>query len=118
MERYLQSRLAFGILAAPCAWIVQGLSGWFLGSRVCSDTSISLARIGGGAIGAFALAIAIAGVLTSLSNWSRRVSNGPGFDDGSDFVALAGVFISGTFAVGIFWAWLSVWFLNSCGNMR
>jgi hypothetical protein len=113
--------LRFALLAAPCAWIAQGLLVWWIGARLCRPLSVGTARGLAGAVSIVALGIAVAGVAIGLRQW-RRV-RGDGDSAGptgsvAQFAAMASVFISAAFAVGILWAGLSSLWPSGCGAMR
>jgi hypothetical protein len=113
--------LRFALLAAPCAWIAQGPIVWWLGARLCRPLSVGAARGLAGAVSIAALGIAIAGIVVGLRQ-HRRVQaaiDAPARAGGvAQFAAMAGVFISAAFAVGILWAGLSSLWLSGCGAMR
>jgi hypothetical protein len=111
-------RLWFGLLGAPAAWIVQGLAGWFVGARICTQMSIGAVRIVGGAVGLAAVAVAGAGIVVGRDNWRRTTTRERPTADRIEFLTVGGLFVSVSFAVGILWALLNSVLLNVCGGMR
>jgi hypothetical protein len=94
---------------------------WWIGARLCRPLSVGTARGLAGAVSIVALGMAVAGVAIGLRQWRRVRGDGdsPG-PTGSvaQFAAMASVFISAAFAVGILWAGLSSLWLSGCGAMR
>jgi len=123
MATRIDSRsLWFGLVAAPLAWTVQGLLGWFFGERVCVSMAPASVRVTLAVISVAALLVAITGIGTGLRTW-RRASDAPHpvhaeAWDRVEFMALGGVLVSSAFAIGIFWAGLSSAFLFTCGRVR
>jgi hypothetical protein len=111
-------RLWFGVLVPPAAWIVQGLSGWFFGARMCGGLPPGAIRTALGLIGAVAVAAALAGMSVSRDNWREARAGGLTAEDGFGFLAFGGIFIGATFAMGTGWATLSALLIRSCGAMR
>jgi hypothetical protein len=109
----------FGLLAAPLAWIVQGLIGWWIGASICAAWSIEFARTMLAVVGVLALTVALAGLTSSLVRWrhARATSVSP-LDQPREFFLFGGVFVSGAFAIGILWATLNALFINVCGVTR
>lgn len=108
----------FGLLAAPTAWIVQGLTGWLLGAAVCASWSVGFVRVTLGVVGVCALAMALAGLTSSLRRWHDREWPAAAMEQPGEFFVFGGVFVSSAFAVGIVWATLNAAFINACGVMR
>lgn len=112
------TRLWFGLLAAPSAWVFQGLAGWFFGARICGQSSIGTVRAAVGAIGALAVAWSLVSLSVSLGTWREVRDAGRSPEDRTGFMAFSGVFVSTAFAVGTFWAALNAIFIDVCGSMR
>jgi len=111
-------RLWIGLLAAPLAWTLQGLLGWFVGARVCTSMSIGAVRLSVGIIGVIALAIAVAGFAVGLENWRTANAASRPAADRVEFMSLGGLLVSSTFLVAIGWATLSAVLVSGCGGMR
>jgi hypothetical protein len=112
------SRLWIGLLAAPVAWSVQGLLGWFFGARVCTSMSIGAVRLTVGLIGVAALVVAVGGFTVGLENWRTASADPRPAADRVEFMSLGGLLVSSTFLVAIVWACLNALLLNGCGGMR
>jgi hypothetical protein len=113
--------LRFALVAAPCAWTAQGLIVWWIGERLCRPLPVGTARGLVAATSIVALAIALAGIVVGLRQ--RRHVHAAGDRTApagsvAEFAAMAAVFISAAFAVGIAWAGLSSVWLSGCGAMR
>jgi hypothetical protein len=111
-------RLWFGLVAAPAAWTVQGLVGWFVGARICTQMSIGSVRAVGGVVGLAALLCALAAIVVGRDNWRRASAQGPPAADRVAFLSLGGLFVSVSFAIGIVWALASPLVLDACGAAR
>jgi hypothetical protein len=113
------SRLWFGILAAPTAWVAQGGLGWFFGNRICTTMSIESVRLVIGAISVLAIAAAAWGLSTAWHNW-QRAGDQRSFEawDRVAFMSMAGVLVSASFLIGTVWAGLTPLMLGACGGMR
>lgn len=119
MRPYIEPRrLWFGLLAAPFAWSVQGLLGWFFGARICTQMSIGSVRTIVGLIGIVALAVAVGGLLVGIGNWRVAVREERVAEDRVEFMSLGGVLVSGAFVLGTFWGALNAVFINVCGGAR
>jgi hypothetical protein len=111
-------RLWFGLVAAPLAWIVQGLCGWLFGSRVCTQMSIGGARTVLGVLSVVAIATALGGIVVGLANWRTATREQIAAEDRVEFMSLGGLLVSSVFLLGIFWASLNAVFVNVCGGIR
>jgi hypothetical protein len=114
--------LWFGLIAAPAAWAVQGLLGWFFGERTCATITPPSVRLIVLLISIAALLVATAGITRGWSAWRRR-SDAPSLMDSDardrvEFMAIGGLLVSSIFAIAIVWAGLSSAFLSECGRMR
>ena len=116
--RHASARGLFGLLAAPAAWIAQGLVGWWMGAGVCSVWSVDSVRTMLGTVGVAALLVALGGLTSSLRAWRARWALEASGDDAAAFLHFAGVFVSTAFAVGIFWAVLNALVITDCGVAR
>jgi hypothetical protein len=114
--------VAFALLAAPAAWAVQGLLGWFFGERTCAQLAPSAVRWIVLLVSVVALLVAVAGISRGLTAWRRHAgAHGLAATDARDpveFLAVGGVLVSSVFAIAIVWAGLSAAFLSDCGRMR
>jgi hypothetical protein len=108
----------FGLLAAPSAWIVQGLFGWWMGARICGPSSIGTVRATLAIVGAVAMVVAVLGLTSSLREYRASGVVGSPHVESHAMLAFGGVFVSAAFAVGILWAALSALFISVCGAMR
>ncbi len=111
-------RLWFGLLAAPAAWVVQGLCGWALGARICQNLPVGRVRLIVGLASLGALAVAIAAVAVGLNTWRRARTETRAAEDRVEFMSFGGVLVSTAFTVGIFWASLNAVFVRVCGESR
>jgi hypothetical protein len=116
--RIAPARLWFGLVAAPAAWAVDGLLGWFFGAQICTAMSIATVRIIVGVLGLAALAVAAAGLSVGVANWRVAAGEPRPAADRVEFMSLGGVLVSTAFVIGIFWAALNPLFIGVCGGMR
>jgi hypothetical protein len=108
----------FGLVAAPSAWIAQGLFGWWMGARICAPSSILEVRAVLGAAGVVAMIIASLGLAASLREYRAGGTAHPSHGESRALLAFGGVFVSAAFCLGILWAMLSAAFIDVCGAMR
>jgi hypothetical protein len=113
-----ERRLWLGLTVAPCAWIAEGLFGWFFGARICEALPIATVRLVIGAFSLAMLAVAAAGLFVGVGSLRAARDRSPGGSDRVEFMARAGVFVSTSFVIGIVWSGLSSAVLNTCGWMR
>jgi hypothetical protein len=111
-------RLWFGLLAAMSAWIVHGIGSFIIASAACSGgnvaewSGLSHAGLRGLliALTVAALMVAVSGGVVAWSTWRRlataRFNRTQAWGRG-EFMALAGVFISTIFSIGIVWGGLA-----------
>jgi hypothetical protein len=111
-------RSVIALLAAPAAWIVQGLAGWLVGSRTCAPASIAVVRAIVAGVGIGALTVAVASFFLGVNNWRALRPADRMREDRSVFLAYGGVFVSGVFTIAIAWAAITALFVNVCGAMR
>jgi hypothetical protein len=129
-HRISQLRLWFGACAAAPALAIQGFACFLIAIQACKDGhvgdwgSLSAAGVRGvlGAVTAFLLAVAIAGGVVSFRNWQivseqQRVLEAEGRLREA-FMALIGVFVSVSCAIGIIWTGIPSAFLNTCVTAR
>ena len=114
----MSQRWWFGLLAAPGAWIVEGLFGWGAGSRVCTAWSVATARLVIGAFSLVMLAFAAAGLLTGVRNWRTATAAPRAAGDRVEFMSFGGVLVSTAFVIGIIWSGLVAVFIDECGRAR
>ncbi len=117
-ETVAPERLWFGLLAAPAAWAIDGLVGWFFGARICTAMSIGAVRVTVGVLSLAALLVAAWGWIVGYDAWRRVASEPRPAGDRVEFMALGGVLVSTAFVVGLFWAALNAVFIDVCGGMR
>lgn len=108
----------FGVAAAPSAWILQGLLGWWLGAGICDRWSVGLVRTSLAMVGLLALALALAGMRSSLSRWRDASRAERALDEPRTFFMFGGIFVSSAFSVGILWATLNALLITACGETR
>ena len=101
--------LWFGLLAAPAAWTIQGLLGWWAGERICGDLSIAGVR------GLTALGSMWRAWLTTTS--APHPIHAEAWDR-VEFMALGGFLVSSAFTLGIIWGALPSLMLSACGRAR
>ena len=111
-------RLWSGILLAPAAWVLEGLFGWAVGARICTSLSIASVRLIIGGFSVLMLAAAAAGLWIAVGSWREATGDAQIPSDRVEFMALAGVFVSTSFVIAVFWSGLSAAVLNVCGRMR
>jgi hypothetical protein len=116
--RITPHRLWIGLVAAPLAWAVQGLLGWFFGARVCGSMSIGAVRLTVGLVGVAALLVALGGIAVGLENWRVATAGPRPAADRVEFMSFGGLLVSCVFVVAIGWAALNAVLVNGCGGMR
>ncbi len=117
--------LWFGVIAAPVAWAVQGLFGWYVGGANCVNGSLaggSSLQVAATIIGIAAAIVAVVGIVTSLRNWRSsgeptRLATVEGHTR-NQYIAAAGTLVSGIFLLGIVWAGVGGVIVNACGSAR
>jgi hypothetical protein len=117
-------RFWFGLLGAPVAWALQGLSGWFAASLICDAPDgwrIGRQAIAGlrsieFGIGVTAALIAILALMVSIraARDSSPIENASSYR----FLATTAVFGSAIFLLGILWNALPVLMLAPCETVR
>jgi len=113
--------VAFGLIVAPVAWLVQLNASVVLGSKQCEGEPAGwhLAIV---AVGIAAAALALAALASAASAWSRTRAEGPGdhhvaLTTGhgrTRFLALAGVIFSCMFLVAVIFALFVPWMVRAC----
>lgn len=132
-HRVSDAGLWFGLFGAPLAWSIQLLAGYALSAHTCfpedqlrpatatrpMEQTLLLIAVGG-------LAVALAAGLTAWSNWRRTRSETDG-DSGdllesgegrTRFMALAGMLLSGVFALALLFSALPPFLVPACGGPR
>jgi hypothetical protein len=117
-------RIWFAIIAAPAAWAVQQWAVWFLDSYACAQPpawSPAAARGVAIAVSAIALLVALAALIAALRAWRR--SRDPAITQihartRPDFMAAVALFVSASFALGVFWAGWPTLILQPCEPFR
>jgi hypothetical protein len=128
-SRITPRSLWFGTTAAAIAWALHGVICEVIADQACKNGIGSLGALSpdgvrwllaGITIGF--LAIAVIGGLLSFRNWMQLAeqhdlvhAEGSGREQ---FMALVGVFMGATFAIGIIWAGLPLIFLDICMKAR
>lgn len=121
-------RLWFGAVAAAVAWALQGFTCFILATQACKTGTGYLGPLGPtavriliGCVSAAYLAVAIASCLVSYRNW-RSLPHRPLMqaeaEGREEYMALVGVFVGITAAVGLIWSGLSPIFFTSCNTFR
>lgn len=122
-------RLAAGLLLGPAAWSANGLLGWFISARACAAGGAAgdvlgpgAARIAIGAVGLIALALALAGARIASRSWrglsaDRRLAAVEALDS-REFLAVAGLLVSGACAAGIVLFALPALLVDVCVSAR
>lgn len=129
-ERLPQKRLWFGTCAAAAAFAAQEFICFQIAIQSCKDGHLGTwgtLSPGGvrwvlGGISCLLFLVALAGAVISLRNWRavserRRLSEAEGYGREA-FMALAGIFISVAFLVGIVWLGIPMLVLNTCVTVR
>lgn len=128
--RISQASLWFGACAAAVAFSIQGFVCFQIAVQACKDGHVGdwgpLSAVGVrgelDAVTAFLLAIAVIGGIISFRNWRalsehERLIEAEG-KSREAYMALAGVFVSTAFVIGIIWLGLPTAFLNTCVTAR
>lgn len=129
-ERLPQRRLWYGTCAAAAAAAAQGFICFQIAVQACKDGHIgtwgplspSGVRWVLGGISCFLFLVALSAAVISFRNWrtvseQRRLSEAEGHGREA-FMALAGIFVSVAFLVGIVWLGLPMLVLNTCVTVR
>ncbi|HEX6210599.1 MAG TPA: hypothetical protein VF136_07465 [Methylomirabilota bacterium] len=122
-------RLLASLAAAPSAWAVQGLAGWFVAGRACLDGTPDWGAIPGwgvrlmvGGITLLALAVTVASALVGYRTWRGQVGPGaledPGGHDRLDFLAIVALLFGVAFTVGVLWGGLPAVMVDVCEAIR
>ncbi len=111
-------RLWFGLIAAPAAWLIELLFGWWVGARICTSMSIPAVRMTAGIFSVAMLAIAGTALFTGVHNWREATATERAAADRVEFMAFGGVLVSAAFVIAIVWSGLSAAVINVCGGMR
>lgn len=123
--RIPQGRLWFGFASGALAWVVHGITGFFITWQACQDGDGAWGFLSElevrwllGVLTLGALAVAAVAGAVSFANWrrlreSRRFmeAEAPGREE---FMALSGVFIGTAFFIGVLWAGLGPVLLDVC----
>ena len=118
-------RVWYGVLAGPTAWVLLGSLGWFVTGRACADGTPSWGSLSAGGVRVLltglALAALAAGALAlvwSLRAWrelAARPSLTHAYGTGvAEYIAFAGVVISGAFLLAIVWSGLPAFMVSVC----
>jgi hypothetical protein len=129
-------RLWLGVLAAPVAWLILELLGYYLASRGC-DPALGVPLAGPRRpavvqviVCVVGLGAALYGLLVAIGNW-RAVQPQPSSNDDATadlerqaawgrahFMAFSGILASGLFGLGIVLFALPPFFINACSQAR
>ena len=121
-------RLWVGVLAAPAAWLVMEMVGYYLAARSCEPGIAGVPMLGTAhprvtqvIIDVVAAIVALIGLATALRSW--RALPQPGRDATPElgrahFMAFVGVLTSVLFLGGILMFGLPPFFVNACSQAR
>ena len=122
-------RLWVGVLAAPMAWVLMGLIGYYLAARSCEPGTAGVPMLGTAhprvtqvVLDVIALAAGAFGLVVSLGSW-RALQPPPGRGSSPEwgrahFLAFVGVLTSILFLGGILLFGLSPFLVNACSQAR
>lgn len=122
-------RLWFGVLAAPSAWLLMEMVGYYLASRSCEPALGGVPLAGTPhpsatqvVLDLIALAASIAGLVVSLGSWRAlhpKPNRGSTAEGGrAHFLAFVGVLASALFIGGIVLFGLPPFLVNACSQAR
>jgi hypothetical protein len=100
------SRLWFGLIAAPAAWMVAELAGYIMSSKDCSRGSPAVVGLS-----ALMAVLAAAGLFVALRNLRARESR-------ERFMAFAGVLVSALLLLNIVYFGVPPFLVNACSGGR
>jgi hypothetical protein len=106
------ARLWFGVSAAAVAWVLENMLGPVISSLRGDAVRLLLA-----AVTVALLAVAVTAGVVSYQNWrrlsdQRSISASEGRNR-AEFMALAGVFVSTVFVVGIVWSGIPLFMIEA-----
>lgn len=122
-------RVWYGIAAGPGAWVLLGTLDWFITGRACVDGDPSWGALSAGGVRALLAGVgvlALAATLVALAGSARawRELSGPtslttAYGYGvAEYLAIAGVVISGVFLLAIVWTALPAVMVDICQGAR
>lgn len=120
------ARLWFPVLAAPAAWALQGLTGWFVDSLACPQEpaegtllAVGTARWIVALASAGALAVVVIALLTSILNWRTLAAASDGtVHERREYVSVLAVAATTILAIALVWAGLPPLLTRGCGVAR
>lgn len=129
LEARRRVRLWYDIVGAPVVWALQAALLWFVESRACADGTRAWGPLGAGGVNA------VFGVVTALAfaaaayafagSWRawQATDAAPQLTavDGHgvhEYLAVAGVLISGVFLLAILWTGLPIVLVSACETWR
>ncbi|HEX4683533.1 MAG TPA: hypothetical protein VH277_12525 [Gemmatimonadaceae bacterium] len=122
-------RLWVGVLAAPTAWLIMEMVGYYLAARSCEPATSGVPMAGTAhprvtqvVIDVIALIIGIMGLAIALKSW-RALQPQPDRDSSPEwgrahFMAFVGVLTSVLFLGGIFMFGIPPFLVNACSQAR
>jgi hypothetical protein len=111
-------RLWFPLVAPAAAFGAAGAFGWWMGARICTASSVGAARSLVAVVTAAMIVVAGAALATGLDNYRRARAAAEAAGDRTEFMAMAGVFVSTSLLIGLVWFVLNPVFIDVCGGMR
>ncbi|HXT14363.1 MAG TPA: hypothetical protein VN706_01955 [Gemmatimonadaceae bacterium] len=121
-------RLWVGVLAAPCAWVLMEIVGYYLAARSCEPGTAGVPLLGTAnprvtqvIIAVVAIVVSLIGLVTAIGSW--RALPQPGREPPSElgraqFMAFVGVLTSVLFLGGIVMFGIPPFFVNACSQAR
>jgi hypothetical protein len=122
-------RVWYGVVAGPTAWLVQASVYWLVSGRACADGTLAWGPLAPSAVRVLLIVIAAAALAagwlalaTSARIWraiSERASLSEAEGYGvAEYVALAGVLLSGVFLLAMVGTTLPVFIVDLCEVAR
>ena len=113
--------VAFGLVVAPSAWLVQLNASVVLGSKQCGGEP-AVWRLAIVAVGIAAAVLALAALASAANAWTRTRAEGPGDHHAAltsghgrtRFLALSGIIFSCMFLIAVIFALFVPWMVSAC----